>query len=546
MKKETKIEIIEEIKKFGEGSKGLVSCGFFKAGKNENEGETDWIRDQLEIALQILLNNGYKVILYPDPEHLDEENGKECEKFANVFQDPNIIWIDNIESADELCSLIVTCDLSISMSKSGQRMSSALAKPFLYIASLQEPTNSRIAPDMEEYCLSGKDINAGRILEKISTIEANYEQIQEKLKQTVSKFSPTQSNFFINSIKPEEEVHDPKKKFEMAEKAVNSSDDETALKYYSELSDHSPFAHLASFRLGEIYNRRKETSKSVYFHKRALELDPALASKITDKTHRMHNYIYSKAKEKHTDKCPLCSGEGLPHSCYNVMTNLDFFEGFNPIRVWMYCENCHHIFAGNYPENLGEVLADSSEETYLSPKIQLIPFISNVINSIRQYASGNRLLEVGLGAGEMTAVAREYGFSVTGVEIRPAYADLVRKMLDIPVFCTDFMKFHSEESFDVIILGDVLEHLPDPVGFMDKVNSLLSDKGVVWISTPNFDSAFSSIMKDKDPMWRVCEHINYFSYKSLNRLLERYHFRVIDYRCSSRFNGSMEVISVKN
>ncbi len=150
-----------------------------------------------------------------------------------------------------------------------------------------------------------------------------------------------------------------------------------------------------------------------------------------------------------------------------------------------------------------------------------------------------------LWAGELLAVAREYGFEITGLEIRPAHAERVAKTLDMDIICENFTTHHTENRYDVICMGDVLEHIGDPVSAIGKVRTLLNDKGLFWISTPNFESSFSVIMKDKDSMKRVCEHLNYFSFKSLKKTLGQQGFEVIDYNVSAHYSGSMEVTAIK-
>ena len=109
------------------------------------------------------------------------------------------------------------------------------------------------------------------------------------------------------------------------------------------------------------------------------------------------------------------------------------------------------------------------------------------------------------------------------------------------------MNFEIEKNnlFDIIILGDVLEHVSNPIKMLKKVYSLLNNQGIVWISTPNFESAYSYILRDKDPMWRVCEHLNYFSYRSLKKILEKIGFDIVDYKFSQHYNGCMEVSAIK-
>ena len=145
----------------------------------------------------------------------------------------------------------------------------------------------------------------------------------------------------------------------------------------------------------------------------------------------------------------------------------------------------------------------------------------------------------------MTSVAKELLFDITGIEIRPKYAKNVSNRLNVPIYSIDFMKFETDNLFDIIILGDVIEHIPNSAKILEKAYGLLNKDGVVWISTPNFESAFSYITKDKDPMWRVCEHLNYFSYTSLRKTLEKIGFTITDYKLSQHYNGCMEVTATK-
>ena len=61
----------------------------------------------------------------------------------------------------------------------------------------------------------------------------------------------------------------------------------------------------------------------------------------------------------------------------------------------------------------------------------------------------------------------------------------------------------------MVIMGDVLEHVSDPVRAVEKAHELLEDDGALWISTPNFESAFSLVADHDDPMRRQQYHLNY-------------------------------------
>lgn len=56
------------------------------------------------------------------------------------------------------------------------------------------------------------------------------------------------------------------------------------------------------------------------------------------------------------------------------------------------------------------------------------------------------------------------------------------------VHVTPLSEFDSQESYDVIILSNVLEHVLDPLEMLTNVRRLLKPGGQVWVSLPNTDS----------------------------------------------------------
>jgi 2-polyprenyl-3-methyl-5-hydroxy-6-metoxy-1,4-benzoquinol methylase len=48
----------------------------------------------------------------------------------------------------------------------------------------------------------------------------------------------------------------------------------------------------------------------------------------------------------------------------------------------------------------------------------------------------------------------------------------------------DIFNYESDKKYDLIILGEVLEHLDHPLDILKKLSTLLSDKGMLWLTTP--------------------------------------------------------------
>ncbi len=147
--------------------------------------------------------------------------------------------------------------------------------------------------------------------------------------------------------------------------------------------------------------------------------------------------------------------------------------------------------------------------------------------------AGRRLLDVGIAQGEFTRLLAQRGFAVTGIErdaqlaayARQACIDLVE--LDLDRAIPDF-----REPFDVIVYGDVLEHLKDPLRVFTGLNHYLAPKGQVVVSVPNI--AHLAI--------RLMLLFGYFEYMDRG-ILDRTHLRFFTLRSFRQFlaQGGMRV-----
>lgn len=99
------------------------------------------------------------------------------------------------------------------------------------------------------------------------------------------------------------------------------------------------------------------------------------------------------------------------------------------------------------------------------------------------------VLECGCDTGYVAKVLAEHGCRVTGIEQNPAAAEAARQFCD-EVFVGDLDDFDFERElgdrrFDVVLCGDVLEHLKDPWSVLERVRSVLKPGGRVVASIPN-------------------------------------------------------------
>jgi SAM-dependent methyltransferase len=99
------------------------------------------------------------------------------------------------------------------------------------------------------------------------------------------------------------------------------------------------------------------------------------------------------------------------------------------------------------------------------------------------------VLEVGCATGFFTKVLVERGCNVVGIEIDPEAAKSAEKWADRVIVGNlddgEIWDLLENETFDVIVLGDVLEHLRDPLASLRSAARKLKPSGFVVISVPN-------------------------------------------------------------
>lgn len=99
------------------------------------------------------------------------------------------------------------------------------------------------------------------------------------------------------------------------------------------------------------------------------------------------------------------------------------------------------------------------------------------------------VLDVGCGNGRnVTLPVAELGFQVTGIDLhRPSIeaATSYNRLANAQFFVKTVQEHQPDRPYDVVILSDVLEHVPDPGAMLDAILRLLSPNGLVLISVPN-------------------------------------------------------------
>lgn len=143
------------------------------------------------------------------------------------------------------------------------------------------------------------------------------------------------------------------------------------------------------------------------------------------------------------------------------------------------------------------------------------------LRKLEAHRRTGRLLEIGCREGHFLSVAAEQGWDVLGVEPEAATADLARERFSLSVH-PGFLETAGleDETFDVVYLCEVLEHVDRPVPLFREIRRVLRRGGVVVVKTGNVRSLSRAL---RGPDWDYFAydrygHVSYFSPTTLRRL----------------------------
>ena len=150
-------------------------------------------------------------------------------------------------------------------------------------------------------------------------------------------------------------------------------------------------------------------------------------------------------------------------------------------------------------------------------------------------APPKRVLDVGCAKGEFGRLLKErWGCEVWGIELVEESARVARNVLDrVEVMDVEEGSPRWNGMFDLVVLGDILEHLRDPWGFLGKVRSWVAAGGTVITSVPNtgFYPVVRALLQgrfDYVPVGLLCvEHLRFFTRETLREMFEEAGFAVV-------------------
>jgi 2-polyprenyl-3-methyl-5-hydroxy-6-metoxy-1,4-benzoquinol methylase len=231
--------------------------------------------------------------------------------------------------------------------------------------------------------------------------------------------------------------------------------------------------------------------------------------------------------------CPVCQGwenkeiytiKGFPivecQCCSMVYVN----PRINNANLYEIYTSDYFFNEGNGYENY-ELTAHLRVKTFQRWYKETEPFLKT--------KTGNAL-DIGCAAGYFLDVLQEKGWEIEGIELEQKMLTLVRER-GYTVHDTTLESFDSNKKYHLITLFDVLEHLPNLLSNIDKLEQLLDDKGSIVLVTPDYASRQRKLFGKRWFQFKPREHIQYFTQETLLKAIEKSNLTLVYCKKSGQY-----------
>lgn len=243
--------------------------------------------------------------------------------------------------------------------------------------------------------------------------------------------------------------------------------------------------------------------------------------------------------------CPSCNCSKLDHALLNY-GNADW-----PMQA---CSSCGFVYLSRAPvyERLSEEFAwEQTSELEREVREQREPFkqtISRALKAfrrdvlkrdklgtlLRRYVPEGNVLDIGCaGGGFLAQLPKQY--TPYGIEISKQLsahaASIVNPRGGSITHDNAFngIRVLPENHFQCVVMSSFLEHEVEPSGLLQGIEKVLAPGGVVIIKVPNYACWNRHLRSDKWCGFRLPDHVNYFTPKSLQQLVQKAGLKLIQF-----------------
>ena len=229
-------------------------------------------------------------------------------------------------------------------------------------------------------------------------------------------------------------------------------------------------------------------------------------------------------------------------------TETTFFGEKNGHKLYC-CLTCELMFVHPIPKNLSDVYGKEyfkkeagntfhGYTDYDKDKEPMRSVFEKYLARAEKLVLGRRVFDVGAATGYVLDIAKRRGWQTFGSELSD-YAGRVAMSRGHSMTIGSLTSTSSLPTVDLVMMWDVLEHVDEPRAYITAVNHMLTEKGILMISTPDKNSMWSRMMGMRWHLIVPPEHVYYYSPKNMRALLSECGFEILEIaKPSKRFSVS--------
>ena len=221
----------------------------------------------------------------------------------------------------------------------------------------------------------------------------------------------------------------------------------------------------------------------------------------------------------HQDKCPLCGKTHLS----KALTCVDHYatgESFDLFR----CDDCGFLFTQNVPVE-AEIGRYYESPEYISHTDTHKGLMNRVYHWVRKYMLGRKarlvrrcsglkqgkILDIGTGTGYFPATMKAKGWEVSAIEKSSQARAFAKAHFQLDVDKPEKLSAYPAQTFDVVTLWHVMEHLEHLNETWETLSSILKDNGTLIVAVPNPTSYDAKKYKEMWAAYDVPRHLWHFA-----------------------------------
>ena len=208
-----------------------------------------------------------------------------------------------------------------------------------------------------------------------------------------------------------------------------------------------------------------------------------------------------------------------------------------PADSFVKCTNCGFIYISPrilFPVDPIKILELSKSELDIAMDNRVSDYeLLEDLERIRKFKPEGNLLEIGCATGAFLNLANDSGYQTTGIEPTSERVAYARKRYGLNVICGAVGDENQDinlktESFDVVVMIAVIEHVLNVRETVQFVHKCLCPGGILYLTTPDVNSVRARVFGQHWSMYHICGHHHFFCEQTLRHLLKDQGFHFLE------------------